>query len=161
MPRTVNRAVAARAAGVPYMSLKERRFHGDRPTVAPHQEGKRRAEQWSMPMILAVRVSRILELRFGTPVSAMVTLFNTLWLADENDLRQKFAEGRKFVMVVGRVPAGNALFTAEEIAHNDMLDYEAIQKAGFPLPVGLDIAKEWDKIAAALLLDGLSETSEI
>lgn len=156
MSRTVNRAIAARAAGVPYNALTQKRFHGDRPTAAPHEEGKRRAEQWSMPQILAVRVCRVLEVRFGMPVEAMTTLFNTLWLADENDLREKFASGRKFVLVVGRVPCGTCLFTSEEIADNDMLDYEAIARAGFPMPQGLDIAREYDKIVASLLLDGLN-----
>lgn len=162
--RTFRRTIAAQAAGVPYTAIEKGRFHGDRPAAVPHQEGRRGVERFSMPQILAVRVGRILEAKWGTPVSAMSELINTLWRADEADLRKKFAEGRKFVMIVGRVPAGNALFTEEEISHNEMLDYELIAKAGLPLPVGLDIAAEYDKIIASLLLTELNEpdqTSEI
>ncbi len=111
-----------------------------------------------MAQVLAVAVGRALQAKFGTPVEAMGTLFDALWQADESDLRAKFTAGRKYVMVVGQVPVGGALFTEEEIARNDMIDYEAIERAGFPLPVGVDISQIYDRIAASLLLTGLDET---
>jgi hypothetical protein len=155
--RTVNRARAAQLAAIPYATLERGRYHGQRQPAAPHQRGKRGAEQWSMCNVLAVRVAKIIEHKFGTPADALVDLVNMLWNSDEDDLRAKFAAGRKFVMIVGRVPCGHALFTEEEIARNELLDYEAIAAAGFPMPVGLDISREWDKIAAALLLMDLNE----
>jgi hypothetical protein len=155
VPRTVHRALAAQAAGVPYMSLKGRRFHGDLKPAVPHREGSRGAEQWSVSQVLAVRVTRIIEHKFGTPISAMAELMNTLWMAEEADLRRLFKEGRRFVMIVGAVPVGRMLFTEEEISRNEMIDSQALAKAGLPLPQGLDIAEQYNAVIAAMLLEDL------
>jgi hypothetical protein len=140
------------------MSLVDRRFHGDRVPAVPHREGSRGIEQWSVLQVLALRVARILEHRFGTPIPAMSELINTLWTAQEGDLRRLFKEGRRFVMVVGAVPVGRALFTENEISRNEMIDYATVAKAGLPLPQGLDIAAEYDKVVSAMLLDDLKES---
>ncbi len=154
MKRTVDRARAAIAADVPYSTLTMGKFQGKNTPPKGRNASGREGEKWSVSHCLAVRVCRVLEQR-GIPLSAMVELFNTLWTCEESDLRRLFREGRRFVMVVGKQPCGKALFTEEEISANPMIDYRAAKEAGLPLPQGLDIENEYNRVVAAMMLEGL------
>lgn len=130
--RAVHRGIAARAAGVPYIALRNRRYHGERQPAVSDRSGSRGAEKWSVANVLAVRVARVLEYRFGVPLAAMSELFDTLWNSDEAELRRQFTEGRRFVLLVGKQPCGKALFTEEEISANELIDVNVAAQAGFP-----------------------------
>jgi hypothetical protein len=156
---TKNRLVtvgdACAASGVPYRAVWSGRFQGTAKPARPNPPGRARLERYSIPQVLALRVGRILESpRFGLKVPEFAGLVNMLWLTDEAELQRLFAEGREWVMLVGRVALGRALFREEEITANEFIDYAALKAAGLPAPVGLNIGREYRLILEHLGMAG-------
>jgi hypothetical protein len=153
--RTVNRAEAANGANVPYTTLITGRYHGERkPAVVGSGRAK---ERWSVPQVLAARLAKICEAKYGVPLSALTELINVYWTASEADLLNQFRAGRRYVMVVCKVPVAKMLFTNDEIANNEFINARLAAEAGLPLPVVIDVAQEYDRLCAALLLEGLKD----
>lgn len=152
---TFDRGIAARAAGVPYGLLRSKHFHGDRSPAVPHVEGKRGAERWSLPQIVAVSIGRMLQAQYGTTVGAMQPLLSALWSCPEDELRAKFVRGERYLVLVGATPAGS-LLTHEQLEHEGQ-EFPALARAGLPAPVILDVASVYDRIAASLRPAGLVE----
>jgi hypothetical protein len=148
-PRLVTVGDTAGASGIAYKKLWKKTYQGDR-----RPAGGQRPPQFSVPQVLALRVGRILEARFGLTVPQFADLFNLLWNADERELASMFAAGRESALLVGNTVCGLKLFTAAEISNNHFFDVAAAKEAGFPLPVGVNVAKEYAAVISHLNLDG-------
>ena len=159
--RTVTRAEAASGASIPYTTLITGRYHGDRePAVPADKHTGRGKERWSVPQVLACRLAKIAELRFGTALPAMADLFNCYWAASEEDLRRQFRAGRKYLIVVGATPVAKVLFTRDEIENTELINKKLAAEHGLPLPASIDVAAEYDRLCAALMLAELNDETQ-
>ena len=158
--RTVNRTTAAMAAGVSYATLAGSKWMRDRTPAAPNQKGKRDREQWTVPQILAIRVARILEHKFGCTIASMKHIFKLIWMMDEDRLRGLFAEGRKYVLLIGLEPVANALLTFKEIHSVRVVGLEGVTEVEPYKLAALEIEREYTRICAAILLRDLEGETE-
>lgn len=109
--------------------------------VKPGSKVKR---QYTRVQLLAIRMAKLLESRFGITAKNLEAITSTLWNMDERELLDSFATGKNNIIVVGEKPFAELLPSQ---AVQDFFDY-ARQKGVLIEVFGVCAEHEWKRITA-------------